>query len=151
MWISPADWHYRQLCCGWMGPGLRGRKCRDDIFTALAEVVLTSTLPTCGPTSSSVSLVYSLFLLFESQFNPEVEMTVPVAGRGPQVEGVAGFFLALSTITILLRCYCRALVVKSFGVDDWSALVAWVRFLPSVNETLDAHAHRYSSFSSVLL
>ncbi|KAE9363787.1 hypothetical protein N431DRAFT_422815 [Stipitochalara longipes BDJ] len=56
-------------------------------------------------------------------------MTVPVAGRGPQVAGVAGFFLALSTITILLRCYCRALVVKSFGLDDWSALVAWILFV----------------------
>jgi len=53
-------------------------------------------------------------------------MTVPVAGRGPQVAGVAGFFLALSTITIVLRCYCRAIVVKSFGIDDWSALIAWV-------------------------
>lgn len=53
-------------------------------------------------------------------------MTVPVAGRGPQVVGVAGFFLALSTITVMLRCYCRVLVVKNFGIDDWSALIAWV-------------------------
>jgi hypothetical protein len=49
--------------------------------------------------------------------------------RGPQVSGVAGGFLALSTIAIVLRCYCRAFVVKSFGLDDWSAVAAWVGFL----------------------
>lgn len=46
--------------------------------------------------------------------------------RGPQVSGVAGFFLALSTIAIALRCYCRIFVVKSFGADDSFAVVAWV-------------------------
>lgn len=56
-------------------------------------------------------------------------MTVPVAGRGPQVLGVAGLFVALTTIAICLRCYCRALVVKSFGLDDWCALAAWVLFV----------------------
>jgi hypothetical protein len=55
-------------------------------------------------------------------------MTVPIAGRGPEVNGVAGLFLALSTVAIILRCYCRALVVKSFGVDDWFAVIAWVCF-----------------------
>ncbi|PVH82384.1 hypothetical protein DL98DRAFT_388808, partial [Cadophora sp. DSE1049] len=54
---------------------------------------------------------------------------VPIAGRGPQVLGVAGLFLSLSTIAIALRCYCRALVVKSFGLDDWSALLAWICFV----------------------
>lgn len=42
-------------------------------------------------------------------------------------------FLALSTVTILLRVYCRAVVVKSFWLDDWFALVAWVSFL-SINQ-----------------
>lgn len=53
-------------------------------------------------------------------------MTVPVADRGPQVLGTAGLFLALSSLTIILRCYCRGFVVKSFGLDDWFAVVAWV-------------------------
>lgn len=53
-------------------------------------------------------------------------MTVPIRDRGPQVSGVAGLFLALSTIAIILRCYCRAFVVKSFGIDDTSAVIAWV-------------------------
>lgn len=53
-------------------------------------------------------------------------MTVPIAGRGPQVDGVVGLFLAMSSIAICLRCYCRVLVVKSFGLDDWFAVIAWV-------------------------
>jgi hypothetical protein len=56
-------------------------------------------------------------------------MAIEPAGRGPQVSGVAGFFLALSTIAILMRSYCRIFVVKSFGLDDWFALFAWVRSL----------------------
>lgn len=54
---------------------------------------------------------------------------MPAENRGPQVSGVAGGFLALSTLAIVLRCYCRAFVVKSFGLDDWSAVAAWVFFV----------------------
>lgn len=53
-------------------------------------------------------------------------MAVKAADRGPQVNAVVGMFLAFSTVAILLRCYCRALVVKSFGMDDWFAVMAWV-------------------------
>lgn len=56
-------------------------------------------------------------------------MTVTPADRGPQVSAVAGLFLALSTIGILLRCYCRAFVVKAFGMDDWFAVLAWVSYI----------------------
>ncbi|XMA16452.1 hypothetical protein WAI453_009243 [Rhynchosporium graminicola] len=49
--------------------------------------------------------------------------------RGPEVAGVAGLFLALTTITIALRCYCRAFVVKSFGWDDNAAIVAYFFFV----------------------
>ncbi|OBT81791.1 hypothetical protein VE02_09625 [Pseudogymnoascus sp. 03VT05] len=55
-------------------------------------------------------------------------MTVTPADRGPQVSAVAGLFLALSTIGIILRCYCRAVVVKAFGLDDWFAVIAWIFF-----------------------
>lgn len=55
-------------------------------------------------------------------------MTVTPADRGPQVSAVAGLFLALSTIGIILRCYCRAVVVKAFGLDDWFAVIAWVSY-----------------------
>lgn len=57
-------------------------------------------------------------------------MTVTPADRGPQVSAVAGLFLALSTIGIILRCYCRAIVVKAFGLDDWFAVIAWVSYTP---------------------
>lgn len=58
-------------------------------------------------------------------------MGVRPGGRGAEVSAVYSFFLALSTITILLRVYCRARVVQSLGFDDWFAVIAWVghRFL----------------------
>jgi hypothetical protein len=46
--------------------------------------------------------------------------------RGPEVSGAAGGFLALSWIVVLLRCYCRIAVVKSFGADDYFAVLAQV-------------------------
>lgn len=53
-------------------------------------------------------------------------MTVPVKGRGPQVAGAAGLFVALSTVAVLLRCYCRVIIVKQFGLDDWLTFISWV-------------------------
>lgn len=49
--------------------------------------------------------------------------------RSQEVAGVAGFFLALSTVSIALRCYCRIKVVKSFGWDDWFAVLAYLFFV----------------------
>ena len=46
--------------------------------------------------------------------------------RSQEVAGVAGFFLALTTVSIALRCYCRIKVVKNFGWDDWFAVLAYV-------------------------
>ncbi|KAH6662803.1 hypothetical protein B0J14DRAFT_282245 [Halenospora varia] len=56
-------------------------------------------------------------------------MTVTVGGRGPELLGTIGLFLALSTTAIALRCYCRILIVKGFGLDDWSAVAAWALFV----------------------
>lgn len=58
-------------------------------------------------------------------------MTVTPADRGPQVSAVVGLFLSISTIAIVLRCYCRIVVVKAFGLDDWFALIAWVSYTTS--------------------
>ncbi|KAI5370002.1 hypothetical protein Slin15195_G008800 [Septoria linicola] len=52
-----------------------------------------------------------------------------LAGRGPQVMGVFLLFLTLTTIATGLRVYCRAVVIKLFGWDDWLALVAWILFV----------------------
>jgi hypothetical protein len=46
--------------------------------------------------------------------------------RGPEVAGVAGLFVSLSTILILMRIYCRVAIVKCFGWDDYLAVLAQV-------------------------
>ena len=46
--------------------------------------------------------------------------------RGPKVAGVAWAFGTLSTVAILLRIYCRVFIVKCFGLDDWTAIIAQV-------------------------
>jgi len=50
--------------------------------------------------------------------------------RGPEVEVVAILFLILTWISVSLRCYVRALMMKSFGMDDWLAIVALVCACP---------------------
>ena len=53
--------------------------------------------------------------------------------KGPQVAGVAAAFLTLSWIAIGMRIYCRLAVVKSFGIDDYLAVVAQVRLMNAYN------------------
>jgi hypothetical protein len=53
-------------------------------------------------------------------------MTVTPAGRGPQILGIYSFFVALTTITLALRLYCRTYIQKAFGWDDYFAAFAWV-------------------------
>jgi hypothetical protein len=77
-------------------------------------------------------------------------MTVTPADRGPQVSAVAGLFFALSTIGIILRCYCRAVVVRAFGMDDWFAVIAWVSHTATdllVRVEILTISSRYSSLS----
>jgi hypothetical protein len=40
--------------------------------------------------------------------------------------GVVGTFFTLAAIVVLLRCYTRFFILKSFGRDDWAVLVAMV-------------------------
>ncbi|OBT76822.1 hypothetical protein VF21_04484 [Pseudogymnoascus sp. 05NY08] len=56
-------------------------------------------------------------------------MAIAPAGRGPQLLGTVGLFVALSTIAIILRCYTRIVIVKSFGFDDYTATAAWILFI----------------------
>jgi hypothetical protein len=46
--------------------------------------------------------------------------------KGPIVTIVMGLFLALSWITIALRCYVRIFVQHFFGADDALAIAALV-------------------------
>jgi hypothetical protein len=49
--------------------------------------------------------------------------------RGPQVSGVSALFLALTWIFISMRIYCRLVIVKCFGLDDYLAVIAQVSIL----------------------
>jgi len=35
----------------------------------------------------------------------------------------------IATLTVLLRCYARIVVIKSFGNDDWTMILAMVSVL----------------------
>jgi hypothetical protein len=43
-----------------------------------------------------------------------------------QAAGAAGLFLALSWIFVLLRCYCRIVVVRRFGLEDYLCVLTQV-------------------------
>lgn len=49
-------------------------------------------------------------------------------GRALAEPIVFGSFMLLSTITMVLRIYVRKFVVKSFGLEDWVALLGWALF-----------------------
>lgn len=49
-----------------------------------------------------------------------------IENRAPQYLGVLYFFLPLCIIAVSLRCYCRLVLVKSFGHDDWFAVAGLV-------------------------
>jgi hypothetical protein len=49
--------------------------------------------------------------------------------RGPQVSGVSTLFLVLTWIFISMRIYCRLVIVKCFGLDDYLAVIAQVSIL----------------------
>jgi hypothetical protein len=74
-------------------------------------------------------------------------MAIEPAGLGPQVIGVYSFFLALTTVAITLRTYCRVYVLKNFALDDWLAVTAWVR--SSSRVTMIIITSMYTDISSV--
>lgn len=49
--------------------------------------------------------------------------------NGLSLVSTAGVFLALSWISVVLRTYTRAVLMKGFQLDDWIMLVAQVRGL----------------------
>ena len=74
-------------------------------------------------------------------------MAIEPAGLGPRVIGVYSFFLALTTVAITLRTYCRVYVLKNFALDDWLAVTAWVR--SSSRVTMIIITSIYTNISSV--
>lgn len=53
-------------------------------------------------------------------------MALKPAGRGIEVFAVYLLFLALTTVSVALRVYCRSHIQKAFGTDDYFAVLAWV-------------------------
>ncbi|KAL5119635.1 hypothetical protein ACEQ8H_002481 [Pleosporales sp. CAS-2024a] len=49
--------------------------------------------------------------------------------RSGEFIGVLGFFIALCTVLVLLRCYTKIFIVKSFAADDWFSVLTLMSFL----------------------
>ncbi|KAH6869271.1 hypothetical protein B0T10DRAFT_418702 [Thelonectria olida] len=49
--------------------------------------------------------------------------------RGPNLEGVAVLFMATAIITVSLRSYVRAVMLRSLNVDDWLAVATLIFFI----------------------
>ncbi|GJN78745.1 hypothetical protein PLIIFM63780_002254 [Purpureocillium lilacinum] len=47
--------------------------------------------------------------------------------RSGQIVAVNVAFMVLTTIVIGLRIYCRGWIIRSFGIDDYTMFVTWVR------------------------
>jgi hypothetical protein len=60
--------------------------------------------------------------------------------RSGEFFGVIAFFVALSTVIVALRCYCKIAIVKSFAADDYFSVATWVRFTWTY-ELPSAHHH----------
>jgi hypothetical protein len=42
-------------------------------------------------------------------------------------------FLALSLVTVGLRCFVRARIVRAFGLDDWTMVAAMVGLFTAID------------------
>ena len=73
-------------------------------------------------------------------------MAIAPAGRGFEVLGVYGLFLALTTLTVGLRAYCRLRIQKAFGWDDWFATLSWVSTPAAFCAELMLNCDRFSLF-----
>jgi hypothetical protein len=49
--------------------------------------------------------------------------------RSGEFIGVLGFFIAICTLLVVLRCYTKAFIVKNFTSDDWFSILTLISFL----------------------
>jgi hypothetical protein len=63
--------------------------------------------------------------------------------NGPAVNGVTWSFLTLAVVSVILRCYVRIFMIKSFGYDDILIVVTLVImfFLLFPDQHLTAYNH----------
>lgn len=59
--------------------------------------------------------------------------------RGPDMFDVTISLLVASMVTILMRCYVRIYILKSFRIEDWMALATMVRRKLRPGEYVEGH------------
>jgi len=77
------------------------------------------------------------------QLSPEMLAFLATQDRGPQLAGVMITGLVLSLIVITARFYTRLVIVRVTGVDDWFALISFVRLSSLLT-------HQFQSFLDLL-
>jgi hypothetical protein len=55
---------------------------------------------------------------------PVGPVSMSTASNGPVILAVTGAFTGLAGLVVLLRIYVRAVMLKTFGPDDWIMMVA---------------------------
>lgn len=48
--------------------------------------------------------------------------------RNMAIKVVAGLFMSIAAVAVILRCYVRGFLVKAFGWDDGAMVMAMVNF-----------------------
>ncbi|KAI4654176.1 uncharacterized protein J4E78_007221 [Alternaria triticimaculans] len=54
---------------------------------------------------------------------------MPREDRSGEFTGVLGFFICICTLLVLLRCYCKLVLVKNFAADDYFSVLTLAAFL----------------------
>ncbi|EUC26742.1 hypothetical protein COCCADRAFT_10466 [Bipolaris zeicola 26-R-13] len=49
--------------------------------------------------------------------------------RSQEFIGVLGFFMCICILLVMLRCYCKLVIVKNFSADDYCSVLTLVSFL----------------------
>ena len=68
----------------------------------------------------------SSWVLFYTKILPT---TMAREDRSGEFTGVLSFFICFCTLLVLLRCYCKLVIVKNFAADDYLSVLTLVSFL----------------------
>lgn len=73
-----------------------------------------------------------------------------ISGDGPKLIVTFSTLIAITTIAIALRVYVRALVIKSFGVDDWTAVFGWLAYLALASTAIASTHHGFGQHAHLI-
>ncbi|KUJ09767.1 uncharacterized protein LY89DRAFT_276909 [Mollisia scopiformis] len=73
--------------------------------------------------------------------HPSFRSHLMATSRAPEVDVVAALFLTLTWVTTALRCYVRGFMAKSFGIEDWFAILAQLLFTLTAIFVLEGISH----------